>query len=149
MRQCRLEIREDFSLARAWRTVAVVLVCGSLISIICNGMRATSGLYLQPMTMAQGGGRETFSLAIALQNLFWGLASPFFGAVADRYGAGRTLAVGALLMVAGYYGMAHAQTALELFTTAGALIGGGVAASGPPLVVTGVAGAGAARGPRP
>ena len=136
MRQCRLEIREDFSLARAWRTVAVILVCGSLISIICNGMRATSGLYLQPMTMAQGWSRETFSLAIALQNLFWGLASPFFGAVADRYGAGRTLAVGALLMVAGYYGMAHAQTALELFTTAGALIGGGVAASGLAIVLT-------------
>lgn len=123
-------------MARSWRTLAVIIVCGSLITIICNGLRATSGLYLQPMTMAHGWSRETFSLAIALQNLLWGVASPFFGAIGDKYGAGRTLALGALLMVAGYYGMAHAQTAVELFTTAGALIGGGVAASGLAIVLT-------------
>ena len=124
------------ALARTWRTLAVIIVCGCLITIISNGLRATSGLFLQPMTMAQGWSRETFSLAIALQNLFWGLASPLFGAVADKYGAGRTLTIGALFMTVGYYGMSQAQTAVELFTSAGALIGGGVSASGLAIVLT-------------
>jgi len=123
-------------LTRSWRTLTVIIVCGSLISILGNGLRSTSGLFLQPMTMDLGWSRETFSLAIALQNLAWGLAAPFFGAVADKYGAGRTLVTGALLMMAGYYGMANARTALELYTTAGVLVGGGVSASGLAIVLT-------------
>ena len=123
-------------MTRSWRTLTVIIVCGSLISILGNGLRSTSGLFLQPMTMDLGWSRETFSLAIALQNLAWGLAAPFFGAVADKYGAGRTLVTGALLMMAGYYGMANARTALELYTTAGVLVGGGVSASGLAIVLT-------------
>lgn len=119
-----------------WRTPAVIIACGSLILIIGNGLRQSSGLFLQPMTMAHGWTRETFSLAIALQNVFWGLAGPFFGAIADKFGAGRTVAVGTLLMALGYYGMSVAQTGAALILTAGMLIGFGVAGSGLAIVLS-------------
>ena len=70
-----------------WRTPAIVLACGCAIVLISMGLRATSGIFLKPMTMANGWSREAFSVAIALQNLMWGLTGPFFGAIADRYGA--------------------------------------------------------------
>jgi hypothetical protein len=73
----------------AWRTPAVILVCGGLILMLALGTRQSFGLFLRPMSMDLGWGRETFSFAIALQNLVWGCAMPFAGAIADRYGAGR------------------------------------------------------------
>ena len=82
---------------RQLRNPLIIIACGSLIMLIGNGLRSSSGLWLSPMSMAQGWGRETFSLAIALQNLIWGLSSPFFGAVADKFGAGRALVTGAIL----------------------------------------------------
>lgn len=120
----------------SWRTPAVIIVCGSIVMIISNGLRSTSGLFLQPMTMAHGWSRETFSLAIALQNVFWGLGGPFFGAIADKYGAGRSLAMGAVLMAAGQYGMAHAQTGAELIMSAGVLIGFGISGTGLAIVLS-------------
>lgn len=120
----------------SWRTTAVIIVCGSLIMMLTNGLRSTSGLFLQPMTMAHGWTRETFSLAIALQNVFWGLGGPFFGAIADKYGAGRSLAVGAVLMAAGHYGMAQAQTGAELIMSAGVLIGLGISGTGLAIVLS-------------
>ena len=120
----------------SWRTTAVILVCGSIILIVGNGLRSTSGLFLQPMTMAQGWSRETFSLAIALQNIFWGLGGPFFGALADKHGAGRSLAIGTLLMAAGHFGMAYSQTGAALILSAGVLIGFGVSGSGLAIVLS-------------
>jgi len=120
----------------SWRTPAVIILCGSLIVIIGNGLRATSGLYLQPMTLAQGWTRETFSLAIALQNIFWGLGGPFFGAIADKFGAGRSVATGALLMALGHYGMSQAQTSAELIVSGGALIGFGFSGCGLSIVLS-------------
>lgn len=117
------------------RAALVLIVCGSLIVILSNGFRSTSGLFLQPMSLANGWTRETFSFAIALQHVFWGLAAPVFGAVADKFGAGRTLALGALMMAFGYWGMAHSQNPAELAITAGLLVGVGFSGAGLSIVL--------------
>ena len=74
-----------------------VLVAGCLILMISNGARSSWGLFLPEMTQARGWSRETFSFAIALQNLMWGLGGSFLGAMADKYGSMRTLLLGAVL----------------------------------------------------
>src|SRR5436305_6146027 len=111
----------------AWRTPTVVLVCGGLILLLAIGTRQSFGLYLLPMSLDLGWGRETFSFAIALQNLVWGLAMPFAGAIADRYGAGRVLAAGGLAYALGLAGMAHSTSALAFDLSARLLIGMGLA----------------------
>ena len=62
-----------------WRTPAVILVCGGVILMLALGTRQSFGLFLRPMSLDLGWGREAFSFAIALQNLVWGLAMPFAG----------------------------------------------------------------------
>ncbi|MBS1191001.1 MAG: Major facilitator superfamily 1 [Rhodocyclaceae bacterium] len=109
-----------------WRTPVVILVCGSIILTLAMGVRHTAGLFLQPMTLAHGWSRETFSFAIALQNLVWGLASPFAGALADRHGAGRTIAGAALLYLLGLVLMAYADSAPALDLSGGLLVGLGL-----------------------
>jgi MFS family permease len=111
-----------------WRTPTVVLACAAAILFIALGTRQGFGLFLQPMCSALGWGRETFSAAIALQNLLWGLAQPFAGAIADRYGAGRVLVVGGLSYAAGLVLMAYSSTGLELGLSTGVLIGIGLSA---------------------
>ena len=100
-----------------------MLAAAVAILLIALGVRATFGLFLQPMSVDRGWTREVFSLAFAIQSLVWGLGAPLFGGVADRYGAGRTIVLGALLYAAGLFGMAHAQSASELYWTAGVLVG--------------------------
>ena len=73
-----------------------VLICGALIVTLSMGIRHGFGLWLQPVTMERGWSRETFALAIAIQNLAWGVVGPFAGALSDRFGAFRVLIVGAL-----------------------------------------------------
>lgn len=109
------------------RRPGVVIACGALILTLAMGVRHTGGLFLQPMTLDQGWSREMFSFSIALQNLLWGVFQPFAGAFADRYGAGKTLAGGALLYVLGLVIMANADTAFGLNMGAGLLIGMGLA----------------------
>lgn len=106
-----------------WRTPLVVLVCGSLILTVAMGVRHGFGLFLRPMSMDLGWGRESFAFALALQNLVWGVTQPFVGAFADRLGAGRTLAVGAALYASGLYVMAHAASPVMLSVGTGVLIG--------------------------
>jgi predicted MFS family arabinose efflux permease len=111
-----------------WRSPAIVLACSSAILFLALGTRQGFGLFLQPMCSALGWGRETFSAAIALQNLLWGLAQPFAGAIADRFGAGRVLVVGGLCYAAGLVLMAYSSTGLELTLSTGLLIGIGLSA---------------------
>ncbi len=86
----------------------LILGAAAFLVIITMGIRQTFGLFLLPVTEALGTGREVFSLAMALQNLLWGLSSPIAGGFADRYGAPRTAAIGTLcyavgLLIMGYY----------------------------------------------
>lgn len=109
--------------ARNWRTPTVILACGGLMLTIALGVRHNFGLYLQPMTLDLGIGREAFSIAIAIQNLLYGLAQPFTGMIADKFGAARVLVAGALLYALGLVLMSFSGTSWELNLSAGLLIG--------------------------
>src|SRR6266850_1353897 len=122
-----------------WRTPAVILACGGLILMLALGTRQSFGLFLRPMSMDLGWGREAFSFAIALQNLVWGAAMPIAGAIADRYGAGRVLVAGGLLYGLGLIAMAHSATPLQFDLAAGLLVGLGLACSGFGVVLSVVA----------
>lgn len=100
-----------------------VLVCGAAIVTLSMGIRHGFGLWLQPVTQTQGWTRETFALAIAIQNLTWGFAGIFAGMLADKFGAFRVIIGGAILYALGLFGMAHAPTPLLFALTAGVLIG--------------------------
>jgi MFS family permease len=100
-----------------------VLACGAAIVTLSMGIRHGFGLWLQPITQAQGWTRADFAFAIAVQNLAWGCFGIFAGMVADRFGAFRVIVGGALLYAAGLAGMALSP-GVTLFTlTAGILIG--------------------------
>jgi predicted MFS family arabinose efflux permease len=109
-----------------WRTPTLVLVCSGLILTLAMGIRHGFGLFLQPMSADLHWGRETFALAIAVQNLVWGATQPFAGAVADKYGSGRVVFGGALLYALGLLLMAHPATPLTFVLSAGVLIGVGL-----------------------
>jgi len=110
----------------SWRTPAMVLLCGGLILTLSLGVRHTFGLFLQPMTVEHGWGRETFAFAIALQNLVWGFSQPFAGMIADRHGAGRVVVGGILLYLLGLVIMAQATTGFAFSLGSGVLIGLGL-----------------------
>ncbi|MGI9417661.1 MAG: MFS transporter [Geminicoccaceae bacterium] len=113
--------------ASSWRTPLVIIIAGCLISTVGFGLRSVFGLFLEPMTVAQGWSRETFALALAIQNLLWGAGVPVAGALADRFGPSRVIALGAIVYGIGVYGMAEAETSLMLHLFAGIVTGLGVA----------------------
>src|SRR5207253_1331293 len=90
------------------------------------GPRSTFGFFIQPMSREFTWGRDIFGLALALQNLLWGLGQPLAGAIADRFGSLRVIAVGALLYAGGLVMMRYAATPLSLDLGAGVLIGFGL-----------------------
>jgi MFS family permease len=100
-----------------------VLACGAAIVTLSMGIRHGFGLWLQPITQAQGWTRETFSFALAVQNLTWGVAGVFAGMLADRFGAFRVLVGGAALYGLGLVGMALAPDPWVFALTAGVMIG--------------------------
>jgi MFS family permease len=104
-------------------SAAQVLICGAAIVTLSMGVRHGFGLWLQPITQAQGWTRESFSLALAIQNLSWGVFGIFAGMAADRFGALRVLIGGAVLYALGLMGMALTTTTLGFALTTGVLIG--------------------------
>ena len=100
-----------------------LLACSALIVTLSMGIRHGFGLWLQPMTQAHGWTRADFSLALAIQNISWGVTGIFAGMLADRFGAFRVLAGGAVLYAAGLAGMAWSDTPAMLSLTAGVLLG--------------------------
>jgi MFS family permease len=100
-----------------------VLICGALIVSVAMGIRHGFGLWMQPMTQSMGWGREDFAMAIAVQNISWGLMGVFSGMLADRYGAFRVIIVGAIAYALGLFGMAHAASPSALVLFAGVLVG--------------------------
>src|SRR5512145_1503855 len=100
-----------------------VLLCGAAIVTLSMGIRHGFGLWLQPITMDRGWSRETFAFALAVQNLAWGLAGPFAGALADRFGAFKVLIVGSLLYSLGLVLMAVSTSGLAFTGSAGLLLG--------------------------
>lgn len=104
-------------------SITQVLVCGAAIVTLSMGIRHGFGLWLQPITQAQGWTRETFAFAIAIQNLSWGICGIFAGMLADRLGAFKVLLGGAALYALGLLGMALSPTGFLFTLTAGVLIG--------------------------
>ncbi len=100
-----------------------VLACGAAIVTLSMGIRHGFGLWLQPITQAQGWTRETFAFAIAVQNLSWGVFGIFAGMLADRFGAFRVIMGGSVLYGLGLVGMALSPTGFLFTMTAGVLIG--------------------------
>jgi len=113
----------------AWRTPAVIIATGCLFSLMSFGFRTGLGLFLEPMSEARGWGREVFAFAMAVQNIVWGIGVPLAGIVADKVGAGRVLAAGAVLYALGIMLMPFAATPVMLYLTAGAMVGAGLAAA--------------------
>ena len=118
-----------------WRTPWVLIAIGCVIALIAFGPRSALGQFLSPLSFERGWGREAFSLAIAVQNLLWGAAQPFAGAVADRFGPVRVLSLGALLYAAGLAWMSQATSTAGLDLSAGVLIGFGLAGCSFPMVI--------------
>lgn len=112
--------------AIGWRTPAVVVACGCLIAMISFGPRSSLGFFLTPLSQTNNWGRDVFALAVAIQNLLWGIGQPFAGAIADRFGTNRVLCVGALLYALGLVIMAQSTTPEALDLSAGVLIGLGL-----------------------
>jgi MFS family permease len=108
------------------RHALLIIVLGSLVISLAMGLRHGFGLFLEPMSTDLGWGREVFAFALALQNLIWGLAQPFTGALADRFGAARIIVVGGLLYALGLVMMGTSDSALGMSLSAGLLIGLGL-----------------------
>lgn len=112
-----------------------ILVCASAILAISLGIRHSFGLFLQPVSMAGGWGREVFAFAIALQNLVWGISQPFAGLLADRIGAGKVIVGGTILYVLGLLVMAQPVGQFVFVLGAGLLVGLGLSGTTYPLVL--------------
>ncbi|WP_321893593.1 MFS transporter [Paraburkholderia tropica] len=112
----------------AWRRRWLLVGAGGIVMGAALGVRNVQGLFLLPVTLARGWPRETFGLALALQNLLWGVAQPFTGMIADRYGSARVIFAGALLYALGLVVMALAASTGVYTFGVGVLIG--VALSG-------------------
>ncbi len=126
--------REESRIGTA--AVTVIVVCGAAISMLSFGPRAAMGLFMAPLSDTHGWGREIFALAIAVQNLVWGLSQPLFGAVADKWGETRVIILGAVLYAAGLALTAVADTPLTVNLAAGVLMGVGVAGSAFAIVIS-------------
>lgn len=109
-----------------WRTPLIIILCGCAIALLSFGPRSSLGFFIQPMGRDFSWGRDVFGLALAMQNLLWGLGQPLAGAIADRFGVLRVMCVGALLYAGGLLMMRYATTLLSLDLGAGVLIGFGL-----------------------
>jgi MFS family permease len=109
-----------------WRTPLIIILCGCAIALLSFGPRSSLGFFIQPMGRDFSWGRDVFGLALAMQNLLWGLGQPLAGAIADRFGVLRVMCVGALLYAGGLLMMRYATTPLSLDLSAGVLIGFGL-----------------------
>jgi MFS family permease len=112
--------------APGWRTPLVIIICGCAIALLSFGPRSSLGFFIQPMGREFSWGRDVFGLALAVQNLLWGLGQPIAGAIADRFGVLRVMCVGAVLYAGGLLMMRYAATPLSLDIGAGVLIGFGL-----------------------
>ncbi|MGF0536639.1 MFS transporter [Agrobacterium sp. ES01] len=105
----------------------LIIASGSLIAMLTFGPRSAMGFFQLPMLADTGWDRSTFGLAMAIQNLCWGLGQPFFGALADKYGTARVLTLSGLIYAAGLIIMSQADAPIWLHVGGGVLVGLGVA----------------------
>ena len=124
---------------RSWRTPIVILTCATLILLLSFGARQTYGLYLAPISKIQGWEIGVFSFAMALQTLVWGISQPFWGNIADRFGAGRVVSAGLILYAVGLWMMSESVTPLGITLSTGLVTGLGMSATSFPIILAVVA----------
>jgi len=107
---------------------AVLSAC--LLLAISFGLRSSFGFFVIPVSETFGYGREIFAFSLALQNLCWGLFQPLAGALADKYGSAKAIAIGSVLYTLGLYISANAGSAFELHIGVGLLVGMGISGTG-------------------
>ncbi|MFZ9347064.1 MAG: MFS transporter [Burkholderiaceae bacterium] len=114
-----------------------MLICGCLIGLISFGVRSSFGLFVDPVSGPLGFnfGREAFAMAMALQNLFWGIGQPIAGALSDRFGPWKVLAGGGVLFATGLATMTMSSTPGMFNLTTGILIGLGMSGAGHNTVI--------------
>jgi len=122
--------------SRSAPPLPLIIVAGCIIAAIGFGTRGAFGLFTLPITEDLNLTREQWGMAMAVQNLVWGLTQPFAGGFADRYGTGRVLAVGGLVYAAGIVGMAFSTDALSMTLTSGVVTGVGIAIASFAVVMT-------------
>jgi MFS family permease len=119
-------------------SLPVLVAAGGVITAVTLGARSTFSLFLDPVITTIGTGRATFALAIAIQNLAWGLSQPFAGALADRFGTARVLSAGAVLYAAGLVLLANTSTPAGLYLSAGLVVGIGTGAASFAVVLSAI-----------
>ena len=107
----------------AWNKRWPLVIAGGVVMGAALGVRHVQGLFLTPVTIDHGWSRETFGLALALQNLVWGIAQPFTGMIADRFGSAKVILAGLLIYALGLVTMAYADTPGVYTFGAGVLVG--------------------------
>jgi MFS family permease len=121
------------------RPYQLVLASACLLLILSFGYRAGFGLFMVPMTEARGWGRDVLAMALAIQNLSWGICAILAGALADKYGNLRMLLSGVVLYAIGMMGMSISATEVHIISTAGLLVGAGVAGTSFGIVLPSIA----------
>ncbi|HER25484.1 MAG TPA: MFS transporter, partial [Rhodospirillales bacterium] len=111
------------------RNTMILVICGAFVISMTMGLRSSFGLFMGPITTDLDMSRESFGFAMAMQNLLWGAFQPFCGMVADRFGSGRVMAVGAVAYAIGLYVMSGAETVFGFNIGAAWLIGFGLSAT--------------------
>jgi MFS family permease len=119
----------------SWRTPAAIVVCGCLIAVLNYGPRSSLGFFLTPISTSHEWGREVFALALAIQNLTYGISTPFAGGIADRFGTVRVLVAGSILYAAGLVAMAYSTTPGAIYLSCGLLIGFGISGTSFTIVI--------------
>ncbi|MBF0277384.1 MAG: MFS transporter [SAR324 cluster bacterium] len=129
---------ENGSTASSHRFSLLVLLCAFIAAGIAFGIRQSFGLFMLPMTLHLGWGRETLSLVFAIQALLNGFAAPFSGAIADKWGTGRTVLTGGFLYACGLLIMSQSTIPATMVLGGGLFIGMGISACGMPILLAAV-----------
>jgi MFS family permease len=110
------------------RAAWTLILVASAVMMITTGTRLTSGLFLSPLNTATGLGVATISFVMAVAQLMWGVAQPIFGAVADKYGPGRVIALGGVMLAVGTAATPFVGSEWALLLTMGFLSAAGAGA---------------------
>lgn len=121
------------------RSYLPVLISACLLLVLSFGYRAGFGLFMQPMSEANGWGRDVLALALGIQNLSWGIFAVIAGGLADRFGNLRVLLAGVFLYGLGMFAMAFSTTELQVISTAGLMVGAGISGTSFGIVLPAIA----------